>query len=211
MTGELVRGGLRAALLLLLAAPLAGCFAQASLGAQRSPDGRWSGSGGLVAGLHFDVNDLVGVGAGGEASISGYSNEDGGGYAVPGAGMATANVKVLRGEVHSMAVAGELTLPHGYVSHTPDRTDEPGQIYQGRAMRASLGLSHRSLHDEGDEGVMSLYQTAGLQTVAIYAPGFDDVTTLGPTVTVGYTMNARAVGRLLDCLLEKNDDGDACR
>ena len=206
----MARGGLPAALLVLLAAPLAGCFAQASLGAQRSPDGRWSGSGGLVAGLHFDVTDIVGVGGGGEASISGYSNDGGGGYAVPGAGMATANVKVLRGEVHSMAVAGELTLPHGYVSHTPDRTGEAGQLYRGRAMRAALGLSHRSRHDEGDKGVMSLYQTAALQTVAIYGPDFDDVTTLGPSITVGYTMNARAVGTLLDCLLDKDDDGGAC-
>jgi hypothetical protein len=178
-----------------------GCFFQASLGAQRSPDGSWTGSAGMAAGVTFDVTDAVGVGVGGDLAIAGYSNQDGGGYAVPGPVMAEGHVRLLSGVRHALALAGEVGIPHGYVSHTPSRTSEPGQIQNGRALRSFLGLSHR-YRTTGKTGAPGeLYTAVGLQSFAVYGPGFDDVATFGPSATIGLAASARAVGELLDCLL----------
>src|SRR5690606_7250641 len=119
--------------LLLAALPLAGCFAQASVGAQRSPDGAWGASGGLAAGLHFDITDAVAAGVGVEGSLVPYRNDQGHGLAVSGPVTGYAHVALARSERHVLAVRGEASLPPGRVRLTPDRSGPDGAAARGPA------------------------------------------------------------------------------
>ncbi|HLU67799.1 MAG TPA: hypothetical protein VKZ63_16055 [Kofleriaceae bacterium] len=192
--------------LLLAALPLSGCFAQASVGAQRSPDGAWGASGGLAAGLHFDITDAVAAGVGVEGSLVPYRNDQGHGLAVSGPVTGYAHVALARSERHVLAVRGEASVPPGRVSLTPDRTGTDGEVAGVRAVRGFLGLSHRLVRDHGEEGVASLYTAAGAQAVALYGPGFDDVTTIGPSFTIGYTLSGHMVLTMIECFFEDDDE-----
>lgn len=180
-----------------LAALLTGCFIRADVGAQRSNGaGSWTGSASVVAGVQLDIGRRLNVGAGVARGISGFENEDGDGYVITGPLGGVVRVRVVDTDSGALAVVADGSLP-GSVKFAPGGEGAAQSVKDATAIRGYLGGSYeRAFSRRG--GVVRLFAGAGVQGVAISGSGFANTTTLGPAITLGWSVTGKAVAGLLD-------------
>lgn len=193
-----------------------GCFYQATLGAQRSPDGAWGATGGMMAGIQVHVGESTHLGVATDGSITGYANSEGGGYAVAAPVAAVAHVRVAGDTHRALAIQGEVGLPltQNAAYFEPDPTSGTrrveGSVAGSRAGRAmiAIGGDFNFSDDPNPENYLST--SVGIESYAIGGPNFEDVMTVGPVATIGLSVSAHDIGNFIDCLMSKNDHSAAC-
>ena len=208
------------ALVILLVASAAlgssGCFYQATLGAQRSPDGAWGATGGMMAGIQLHVGKPTHLGLATEGSIAAYENSEGGGYAVTAPVAAVGHVRVAGDDHRALAVQGEVGLPlvQNAAYFAPDPTSgtrrAEGSVAGSRAGRAMVAIGGDFNFSDHPNPENYLSTSVGVESFAIAGPNFEDVVTFGPVATIGVSVSAHDIGEFIDCLMSKNGHSAAC-